>query len=180
MSDHEHENYDTEGQEFSETISRQPTVQSLEEESEIAADYLEEFLDIVDIDGDIDLDVAQNRAQVAVIPVDEDTELPVLVGKNGEVLHALQDLTRLAVSTTTGERSGLLLDINRYRAKHNEDIRRTARIAIDEVKETQSSQSLDAMNSFERKIVHDMATESGIRSESRGDGRDRHVVLFPN
>ena len=147
------------------------------EEGDIAADYLERFLDIVDYDGDIDLDVEGDRAVVAVVG----DGLQGLIGPNGVTLDALQELTRLAVQQQTGLRSRLMLDVGGYRARRRTALTEIAREAAAEVASTGSPVRLDAMNPFERKVVHDaISAVDGVRSESEGEEPDRRVVVLPD
>lgn len=150
----------------------------LEEEGEIAADYLEELLDIADLDGDIDLDIEHDRAAVEVI-ADEPASLTHLVGQDGEVLEALQELTRLAVQAKTGERSRLMLDIAGYRAGRRTELTALAESAIERVKETGAEVALEPLNAFERKVVHDVVAQAGLSSDSRGTDPERYVVIQP-
>ncbi|MDR3107053.1 MAG: single-stranded DNA-binding protein [Bifidobacteriaceae bacterium] len=152
----------------------------LEEDGEVAADYLEELLDIADIGGDIDIDVDHGRAVVAIISDDPtDRQLERLVGPDGGVLDALQELTRIAVQTKTGDRSRLMLDISGYRAGRRQELREVAHEAIEEVKAKGVNLALDPMNAFERKVVHDAVAEAGLVSESSGVDPDRYVVIRP-
>ena len=151
-------------------------VRRLEEEGDIAADYLEELLDIADLDGDIDIDVDGDRASVEIRGADRLAELN---RPKGELLDALQELARLAVQTRTGSRSRLMLDIGGFRAEHKDGLEGLAETAIAEAKETGAPVPLRAMNPFERKVVHDVAKRAGLRSESDGDGKNRHVVIYP-
>jgi spoIIIJ-associated protein len=149
----------------------------LVQEGDIAGDYLERLLDIVDYDGDIDLDVEGDRAVVAVIG----EGLQGLVGPNGATLDALQELTRLAVQQQTGLRSRLMLDVAGFRARRRTALADIARDAAAEVRSTGSPVRLDAMNPFERKVVHDaVAAIEGVRSESEGEEPDRRVVVQPD
>jgi spoIIIJ-associated protein len=150
-------------------------IELLEQEGDIAADYLEELLDIADLDGDLDMDVEGDRASVSIIGGD----LQQLVGRNGEVLEALQELTRLAVYRETGERSRLMLDIGGYRAQKRSDLERLAAETVARVKETGESVSLDPMSPFERKVVHDAVAAAGLSSESEGTEPRRYVVVLP-
>jgi len=154
-------------------------VKSLEEEGEIAADYLEEFLDIADLDGDIDIDVDHGRAAVEIVAEDsaDETALRRLVGQGGQVLDALQELTRLAVQTKTGERSRLMLDIAGYRAARRAELVEIARVAIDQVTTSGEPVTLAPMNPFERKVVHDSVAEAGLLSDSEGVEPERRVVV---
>lgn len=165
---------------MSETTDHDELLKKLDAEGDIAADYLEELLDIADIVGDLDIAVEAQRPSVAIVS-DEgmDPRLKRLIGDNGEVLDALQELTRLAVQTATGDRSRLMLDIGGYRAQHRAEIAEIAKKAIQQVVGTGESYALDPMNPFERKVVHDVAAEAGIHSDSEGYGADRHVVLSP-
>jgi spoIIIJ-associated protein len=147
----------------------------LEEEGDIAADYLEELLDIADLDGDIDMDVDGDRAAVSIVGAD----LNQLVGRDGEVLDALQELTRLAVYRETGERSRLMLDVSGFRAQKREELVALAAQTVARVRETGESVSLDAMTPFERKVVHDAVAEAGLTSESEGVEPRRFVVVLP-
>lgn len=152
----------------------------LEEEGEIAADYLEELLDIADLDGDIDIDVEHGRAAVEVLSEDpKDRSLRRLVGEQGEVLDALQELTRLAVQAKTGERSRLMLDVAGYRATRRTELVAVAQQAVETVKSTGQPVALGAMNPFERKVVHDAIAAAGLVSDSEGQEPSRHVVVRP-
>ena len=150
-------------------------VAKLEEEGDIAADYLEALLDIVDLDGDIDIDVENDRAALAIVG----GKLNHLVGSQGEVLDALQELTRLAVQTSTGDRSRLMLDIDGYRAGRKDELRKLAQESADEVSSTKNSLKLAPMNAFERKIIHDTIQSLGLTSESEGEDPERCVIIFP-
>lgn len=151
----------------------------LEEEGEIAADYLEELMDLADIDGDIDIDVADGRAQISIVceEGEDESNLRTLVGRDGRTLGALQELSRLAVQSSTGQRSWLMLDIDGFRSNRREQLVESAKAAITEVSETGESYAFKPMNSFERKIIHDQAAQAGLISESEGEGESRHVVL---
>ncbi|WP_394216717.1 R3H domain-containing nucleic acid-binding protein [Brachybacterium vulturis] len=148
----------------------------LEEEGDIAADYLEELLDITDLDGDMDIDVDGDRASVEIRGADR---LARLNRPKGELLDALQELARLAVQTRTGQRSRLMLDIGGFRAEHKNSLEELAATTIAEAKESGAAVPMRAMNPFERKVVHDVAKREGLRSESDGDGKNRHVVIYP-
>ena len=147
----------------------------LEQEGEIAADYVEGLLDIADLDGDIDMDVEGNRAVVSVVGA----TLDELVGRRGEVLEALQELTRLAVHRQTGERARLMLDVGGYRERRREELTEVGRDAAEEVKQTGTPKHLAAMTPFERKIVHGAVADAGLRSESEGEEPSRRVVVYP-
>jgi spoIIIJ-associated protein len=148
---------------------------SLEEEGEIAADYIEGLLDIADLDGDIDMDVEGDRAVVSVVGA----TLDELVGDDGEVLEALQELTRLAVHRKTGIRARLMLDVGGFRARRRSELAELGRSIAEEVERTGEPKKLRAMSPFERKIVHDAVAEAGLRSESEGEEPNRRVVVFP-
>ena len=160
--------------------SSRGSVRDLEEEGEVAADYLEELLDIVDVDGDIDIDVENGRASLAIVAEGgSDRSLRRLVGANGEVLEALQELTRLAVQASTGERSRLMLDVAGHRAHRRKVLTEAAIKSCDEVKASGQPLALDPMSAFERKIVHDVVADAGLNSESEGVDPHRHVVILP-
>jgi spoIIIJ-associated protein len=152
-----------------------PALAELEREGEIAADYIEELLDIADLDGDIDMDVEGDRALVSVVGGDLDH----LVGREGAVLEAMQELTRLAVLTATGRRSRLMLDIGGFRAGRKAVLTQLGRETAQNVRETGQKVRLDPMTPFERKIVHDAVAEAGLRSESEGEEPQRCVVVLP-
>ena len=154
---------------------RPSKVQRLEAEGDIAADYLEELLDIADLDGDLDMDVEGDRASVQI----DGANLDQLVGRNGEVLEALQELTRLAVYRETGERSRLMLDVGGHRAEQRTRLVALAEKSIAEVKENGEPLSLEPMSAFERKVVHDAVAAAGLSSESEGAEPKRHVVILP-
>lgn len=150
----------------------------LEEEGDVAADYLEELLDIADIDGDIDIEVRGGRTYLSVVADESsDSGLTALVGTGGEVLDALQELTRLAVLSQTGSRSRLVLDINGYRGQRAKYLHALAEEAVAKVKSEGESVHLVPMSSYERKIVHDAVADLGLVSESEGEGAKRHIVV---
>lgn len=150
-------------------------VKQLEREGDIAADYLEELLDIADLDGDLDMDVEGDRAAVSIVGAD----LSQLVGAHGEVLDALQELTRLAVYRETGERSRLMLDVSGFRADRRATLIALAEETIAKVRETGAPVALKPMSPFERKVVHDAVAAAGLTSESEGAEPRRHVVVLP-
>ncbi|WP_137994566.1 protein jag [Streptomyces vilmorinianum] len=155
------------------------TLTRLEQEGEIAADYLEGLLDIADLDGDIDMDVEADRAAVSIVSDSSSRDLQKLVGRDGEVLEALQELTRLAVHRETGDRSRLMLDIAGFRAKKRAELAEIGAKAASEVKSTGEPVKLDPMTPFERKVVHDAVAAAGLRSESEGEEPQRFVVVLP-
>ena len=161
----------------SDVVEKAPVtlIAKLEEEGDIAADYLEGLLDITDLDGDIDIDVENDRAALAIVG----GKLRHLVGADGEVLDALQELTRLAVQTATGDRSRLMLDIDSYRAGRKSELRKLAENSAKEVTESKNSLKLAPMNAFERKIIHDTIQTLGLTSESEGEDPERCVIIFP-
>lgn len=152
-------------------------VSLLVREGDIAADYLEHLLDIVDYDGDIDLDVENDRAVVAVVGSD----LSPLVGPQGATLDALQELTRLAVQQQTGSRSRLMLDVSGHRSTRRKQLTELATATAQDVRDAGAPVRLAPMNPFERKVVHDaIAAADGVRSESEGDEPQRRVVVHPD
>ncbi|MFL6178831.1 MAG: protein jag [Actinomycetes bacterium] len=149
--------------------------QRLEREGDIAADYVEGLLDIADLDGDIDMDVEGERAMVSIVGGDVEH----LVGKEGAVLDALQELTRLAVLRETGERSRLMLDIAGWRAAKRAALTETGSSAAEKAKESGEPVKLAPMTPFERKVVHDAVAAAGLTSESEGQEPNRYVVVLP-
>lgn len=154
-----------------------PSASRLEEEGDIAADYVEELLDISDLDGDIDIEIRNGRTYVSVIAEEGDDRLRDLVGKDGKGLEALQELVRLAVLSATGNRSRLVLDVAGYRTERAQELEQLAQEAIVKVRETGEPLHLRPMGAYERKIVHDVIAEGGLASESEGEGPRRHVVV---
>jgi len=150
-------------------------VAALEHEGDIAADYLEVLLDIADLDGDIELDVERDRAMVAILGAD----LGQLVGPGGEVLDSLQELTRLAVTRSTGSRSRLMLDVGGYRNQRRAALTRQGTEAVERARETGEPVRLKSMSAFERKVVHDAVAAGGLVSESEGEDPNRYVVVLP-
>ena len=169
----------TEVQEVEATDSKEAkapkSLAKLEEEGDIAADYLEGLLDIADLDGDIDIDVENGRASLAIVG----GKLSHLVGADGEVLDAIQELTRLAVQTATGDRSRLMLDIDSFRAGRRKELTALAEKMAEEAKTTGNSIKLEPMNAFERNIIHDTIQTLGLTSESDGEDPNRFVVIYP-
>ena len=145
----------------------------LEEEGDVAADYLEGLLDIADLDGDIDIE--NERASLSIAG----GALSHLVGDSGEVLDALQELTRLAVQTSLGERSRLMLDIDNFRSNKKAELTKLAHEIAETVKSTGEQVKLKPMNAFERKVIHDTIQEIGLTSESEGEEPHRCVVVLP-
>lgn len=149
-------------------------IKALELEGDVAADYIEELLDIYDLDGDIDIDVRQGRAYIEVTGP-EGSNLRLL--GDPETVEALQELTRLAVQTKTGEYSRLILDIAGSRSAKVSALSRIVERAIAKAKDTQSDVPLKPMSSYERKLAHDLIAEAGLVSESEGEGKERHIVI---
>lgn len=159
--------------------SKRSRATQLEREGEVAADFLETLLDIADLDGDIEVDIDGDRAAVAIVDSEEGPVPRRLVGAQGKVLEALQELTRLAVQTATGERSRLMLDVAGHRAERRTTLVRLAKEAIAEVKVSGTQRALDDMTAFERKVVHDEVAAAGLESESEGVEPHRHIVILP-
>ncbi len=147
----------------------------LEREGDIAADYLEGLLDIADLDGDIEMAVENDRALVSIVGAD----LNMLVGAKGEVLDALQELTRLAVTREAGERSRLMLDISGHRSKAKERLSAIGKEAAEKALATGEPVELKAMTAFERKVVHDAVAAAGASSVSKGEEPNRRIVVQP-
>ena len=162
-------------------IESSPTslTSALEREGEVAADFLEQLLDIADMDGDIDVDVDGERAAVAIVDSEEGRVSRRLVGTDGKVLDALQELTRLAVQAATGERSRLMLDVAGYRAQRRAAVVVIAKTGIAKVNSTNEKVAMDSMTAFERKVVHDEVLAAGLVSQSEGVEPQRYVVILP-
>ncbi|HEX5407675.1 MAG TPA: R3H domain-containing nucleic acid-binding protein [Pseudonocardiaceae bacterium] len=157
-------------------VSRSSSQDQLVHEGDVAGDYLERLLDLLDYDGDIDLDVEAGRA---IVSIDGGEDLEKLVGPRGSTLEALQELTRLAVQQETGARSRLMLDISGWRAGRREELKELGRSAAEQVVRTGEQVKLQAMTPFERKVVHDAVAEvDGAHSESEGEEPRRRVVVF--
>ena len=153
------------------------TMDQLNDEADIAADYLEGLLDIVDYEGDIELGVRNNRPMVQIV-ADDDSDIKHLIGRHGEVVDALQQLTRLAVQQKTGERSHLIVDVDGFLKRKRQQLRDVALDAVDEVRETGEPVNLKPMNSFERKVIHDVVREEGLKSRSHGEEPHRYVTVY--
>jgi spoIIIJ-associated protein len=159
--------------------TRSTRAAALVREGEVAADFLEQLLDIADMDGDIDVDVDGDRAAVAIVDSEEGRVSRRLVGPDGKVLEALQELTRLAVQSATGERSRLMLDVAGHRAERRAALVTIAQGVIATVKSTGEKLAMQPMTAFERKVVHDAVLASGLGSESEGVEPHRFVVILP-
>lgn len=153
---------------------RERTIAQLEEEGDIAADYIEELLDITDLDGDIDIDARDGRAYVSVNS-SQDSNLRLL--SKPDTVTALQELARLAVQAKTGSFSRLILDVGGSRETREAELARLVERAAERLEEGAASVALPPMSSYERKLVHDLVAEKGLVSESEGEGRDRHTVI---
>jgi spoIIIJ-associated protein len=147
---------------------------NLEHEGDVAADFLEELLDIADLDGDIDIDVDGDRATVSIVG----GGLNHLVG-DGDVLDALQELTRLAVYRETGERSRLMLDVGGFRAARRQELEKLGAATVEQVQASGEPVALEPMTAFERKVVHDVVAAAGLVSQSEGVDAGRHIVVHP-
>lgn len=159
---------------------RAPVAADLVREGEVAADFLETLLDIADLDGDIEVDVDGDRAAIAIVDSDEGRVPRRLIGPDGKVLDALQELTRLAVQSATGERSRLMLDVAGHRAERRAALVQMARQAIERVRISGEQSPLEPMSAFERKVVHDEVLAAGLSSESAGVEPHRFVVVLPS
>lgn len=148
--------------------------QELEQEGEIAADFIEEFLDVADLDGDLEIEFRQERVYISVSS-DEQSNLGVV--SKPETVEALQELARLAVQSKTGDMSRLILDVGGSRAAKTEQLRKLVERSIEKLEESEKDQHLKPMSSYDRKQVHDMVSESGFVSESEGVGKERHIVI---
>lgn len=163
-------------EEETELGAAETSIKDLENEGEVAADYLEELLDIFDLDGDINIDVRQGRAYLEVT-ADEESNLRLV--SHPDTVEALQELTRIAVQTKTQSFSRLILDIAGSRQVRLDALTNVVNKVIDKVKETNTSVAMNAMSSYERKIAHDLIAESGLISQSEGEGKERHIVAKP-
>lgn len=150
-----------------------PTGDELETEGDLAADYIEGLLDLADLDGDLDISVANGRAYLSITGGGEDLDRLAMP----EAVQALQDLTRLAVQSETGRFSRLILDIGGSRSARETELRGLVDAAVAQIAAGRSEVELEPMSSYERKLVHDIVAERGYHSESRGEGRDRRLVI---
>lgn len=158
----------------SDTPAHEATVEQLEQEGDVAADFLEGLLDIADVDGDLALDVRNGRAYVSV-EADDPAGLALL--SDPETVQAVQELTRLAVQNRTGCFSRLILDIGGSRDARQQDLAHLVDRAVARLEDGASQASLPAMSSYDRKLVHDIVAARGFVSESYGEGADRHTVI---
>jgi spoIIIJ-associated protein len=174
MSDEEQVTEVTE--ELEETTEAKTSVKDLEEEGEVAADYLEELLDIFDLDGDINIDVRQGRAYLEVT-ADKESNLRLV--SHPDTVEALQELTRIAVQTKTQSFSRLILDIAGSRQVRLDALTKLVNKVIDKVKDTNTAVAMKPMSSYDRKMAHDLIADAGLISESEGEGKERHIVAKP-
>jgi spoIIIJ-associated protein len=163
-------------EEVVEQAEAKTSIKDLEEEGEVAADYLEELLDIFDLDGDINIDVRQGRAYLEVT-ADEESNLRLV--SHPDTVEALQELTRIAVQTKTQSFSRLIIDIAGSRQVRLDALTKLVNKAIDKVKDTNAAVALKPMSSYDRKISHDLIAEAGLISQSEGEGKERHIVAKP-
>jgi spoIIIJ-associated protein len=163
-------------EQVTESSESKTSIKDLEEEGEVAADYLEELLDIFDLDGDINIDVRQGRAYLEVT-ADEQSNLRLV--SHPDTVEALQELTRIAVQTKTQSFSRLIIDIAGSRQVRLDALTKLVNKAIDKVKDTNAPVALKPMSSYDRKISHDLIGEAGLISQSEGEGKERHIVAKP-
>jgi spoIIIJ-associated protein len=147
----------------------------LEQEGEIAADFIEEFLDTADLDGDLEIEFRQERAYISVSSEEGDSNLGKI--SDPDVVEALQEITRMAVQAKTGQVSRLILDVGGSRAIKTEKLKKLVERHIEKLEESDKEQHLKPMSSYDRKLVHDMVSEAGYVSESEGQGKERHIVI---
>lgn len=152
-------------------------IDQLNDEADIAADYLEGLLDIADYDGDIEMGIRQGRPMIQIV-ADDDSDIKNLIGRDGQVVNALQHLTRLAVQQSTGERSRVIVDVDGYLKHKREKLVNIALDAVQEVLDTDEPVDLKPMNSYERKIIHDIVREEGLKSRSHGVEPKRYVTVY--
>ena len=150
------------------------SVTQLEEEGEIAADYIEELLDITDLDGDIDIDARDGRAYLSVNS-SQGSNLRLL--SKPDTVNALQELTRIAVQAKTGVFSRLILDVGGSRQAREAELAQLVERATDRIEGGSQSAALPPMSSYERKLVHDLVAARGFVSQSEGEGSERHTVI---
>ena len=162
-----------------EPAGRRSRAEQLEREGEVAADFLERLLDIADLDGDIDVDIDGDRASIAIVDSEEGRVPRRLVGADAKVLEALQELTRLAVQSATGERSRLMLDVAGHRSARRVELEKLAQEAVEQVRAGADRVPLAPMSAFERKVVHDAVLAAGLTSQSEGVEPSRFVVVLP-
>ena len=151
-----------------------PSISDLENEGEVAADYIEELLDIADLDGDLDIDARNGRAYVSVTASEQGN---VRVLSRPETVSALQELTRLAVQNKTGQYSRLILDVGGSRQTREQELAALVDAAAARLEAGAAAAALPPMSSYERKLVHDLVSERGLVSHSDGEGKDRHTVI---
>jgi spoIIIJ-associated protein len=163
-------------EETTEAAEPKTSIKDLEEEGEVAADYLEELLDIFDLDGDINIDVRQGRAYLEVT-ADEESNLRLV--SHPDTVEALQELTRIAVQTKTQSFSRLIIDIAGSRQVRLDALTKSVNKVIDKVKDTNTAVAMKPMTSYDRKIAHDLIAEAGLISQSEGEGKERHIVAKP-
>lgn len=154
-------------------VNEELSLEELEADGDLAADYIEGLLDITDLDGDIDIDVANGRAYVSVTGGDESLDRLA----SSSAVQALQDLTRLAVQAKTGRFSRLIVDVGGSRSARELELKKMVDAAIAQIAAGREQVALEPMSSYERKLVHDEVAERGYFSESRGEGRDRRLVI---
>ncbi len=148
-------------------------IADLEAEGDYAADYIEGLLDIADLDGDLDISVANGRAYLSITGGGEDLDRLAMP----DTVQALQDLTRLAVQNRTGNFSRLILDVGGSRDVRATELRGLVDSAIAQIAAGRAEVELEPMSSYERKLVHDLVSERGYHSESHGEGRDRRLII---
>lgn len=162
--------------EANDETSEEVSTDDLFAESEIAADYLEGLLDVIDSDGDIDELVAGDRPVVEIVG----KGLGKLIGSNGATMEALQELARLAIFRKTGEHSRLMLDVGGYRANRRKELTASAEKTAEKVLESGKPVRLESMSAFERKCIHDVINATdGVESESEGSEPNRQILVRP-
>jgi spoIIIJ-associated protein len=153
----------------------------LEEQGEVAAEFLEGLLARMGLTADVEPTFEDGTMYVDVLgegPDDEDMGL--LIGRHGQTLEALQELTRVAVGQRTGLRARIVVDVEDYKRRQRSRLEAKAREVAKRVSRSGREEELEPMSPFDRKLVHDaVATIGGVTSASRGEEPDRRVVIRP-
>ncbi|MDR0950792.1 MAG: hypothetical protein LBM13_04100 [Candidatus Ancillula sp.] len=152
------------------------SIDMLNTEADLAADFIEELFNIADLDGDIEMGIKNNRAYIHIVSEDKKA-LTNFTDNDGSGLLALQEITRLAVGEQIGEKPHLLVDVNNWREEKTQKLNKEAEEAFQKIQDGEESVEFESMNSFDRKIIHDKINELGGFSISKGVGKSRHVVV---
>ncbi|MDP9241962.1 MAG: Jag N-terminal domain-containing protein [Actinomycetota bacterium] len=162
-------------------IEETQSVEDLEEQADVVVEFLEGLLRRMGIDAGVETNYFEKTMYVDILGSDEeegDDDMALLIGRHGQTLEAVQEVVRVAVGQRTGERCRVIVDVEDYKKRRRSRLAARAKDLAKRVQRTGREETLEPMNPYERKIVHDAAGSiTGISTESSGEEPERRVVI---